>query len=102
MRRENFELATGKHYKTNNYYVSGNNVMTKQENITKYECKSKGWMRINPILYDKIVYRHMFSRCGNWLRLICKVIGHKMVCADDEMPLYHARCAVCKHEIVAE
>lgn len=56
---------------------------------------------MNPILYNKTAYKHMFSRRGNWLRIMCKIVGHKMVRADDEMPLYHARCAICGYEIVA-
>jgi len=85
-----------------NYCFSGNNIMTKLKQILKYEYHGKEWERMNPIRYDKISCRYMFNRHGNWLRIICKILGHKMVCAYEEMPLYHARCAVCKYEIVAE
>jgi len=57
---------------------------------------------MSPSIYDKTVYQYIFYRRGNWLRIMCKIIGHKMVRAIEEMPLYHARCSICRYEIEAE
>jgi hypothetical protein len=76
--------------------------MMKLKQILGYEYQGEKWVRMNPVLYDETSYRYMFNSYGNWLRIICKIVGHKMVYAKEDMPLYHARCAICKYEIVAE
>ena len=76
--------------------------MMELKQIFKYEYQGKEWVRIAPILCDKISCQYMFSRYGNWLRVICRIVGHRMVCSYEEKPLYHARCTICKYEIIAE
>ena len=56
---------------------------------------------MNAVL-SKEVYRHIFIKQGNWLRIMCRILGHTMMQADDEMPVFHARCATCMYEIIAE